>query len=155
MELRMKGKKTDPIFISQFIQESVREGIETPEQIVQRAKKMIEQIDEEIKSIDAKKLTRSKLLDVISSFEKKTVDRTQEAQLLPFFKLEYPKECKEICDAIVTYWMIEDNDDATPIHKFCFKQLVDQKVIDRVGKNRFHRGDRFDEYMTFVLQEAQ
>lgn len=151
----MRGKKTDPVFISQFIQESVRDGIETPEQIVQRAKNMIEQIDEEIKAIETKKLTRSKLLDVIASFEKKSADRSQDAQMLSFFSLEYPKECKEICDAIVTYWMIEDNDEATPIHKFCFKQLVDQKIIDRVGKNRFHRGERFDEYMTFVLREAQ
>lgn len=151
MGCRMRGKKADPVFISQFIQESVQSGVESPDQIVQRAKNMIEQIDEEIRSIEAKKITRSKLLDVISTFEKQVKDKTEEAKLLPLFGLEYSDECKEICEAIASMWIIEVDDSHNATHKYCIKQLTEQKIINRLGKNRFTKGDRFDDYMKFVL----
>lgn len=154
MGCRMRGKKADPVFISQFIQESVLQGIESPEQIVLRAKKQIEQIDEEIKSIEIKKSVRSKLLDVINTFEKQIKDKTEEAKLLPLFNLEYPETCKYLCEVIKKQPIPADpklystSNDLKNI--FAVKQLLERKIIARVD-DMLTRGERFDEYLKFVL----
>ncbi len=151
----MRGKKTDPVFISQFIQESVRDGVTTTDEIIKRAKTRIEQIDAEIKSIEGLKIMRSKLLDVISSFEKPvSKDKTEEAKLLPFFNLQYPEKCKEICDVLRNgaesiSLKIEN---ATTV--FCFKQLLEHKILARKDYSLIP-GERFNEYITFVLREGQ
>lgn len=150
----MRGKKTDPVFISQFIQESVQDGVTTTEEIIKRAKSRIEQIDAEIKSIEGMKIIRSKLLDVISSFEKATKDKTEEAKLLSFFNLQYPEKCKEICD------MLKNSDESLSLKVenattvFCFKQLLEHKILSRKDY-KLVRGERFDEYMNFVLREGK
>jgi hypothetical protein len=61
----MKGKKADQEFIINYIQESIKLGIYSPIDILNRAKESILQIDEEIKLINEKKKLRSKLLDVV------------------------------------------------------------------------------------------
>lgn len=156
----MRGKKSDPEFVSKFIQESVQAGCETPEQIVNRAKTQIEQIDAEIRSIEAKKATRSKLLDVIIGFEKPVKDKSEDAKLLPFFEFKYPEQCKNIC------WCLKHEADTLPVnswaaspmgpdateHNFSVKQMLEAKVIDRVS-DVIIRGERFDEYWKFVLRE--
>lgn len=156
----MRGKKSDPEFISQFIQESVREGCETPEQIVKRAKSRIEQIDEEIRAMEAKKIVRSKLLDVINSFEKPVRDKTEEAKLLPFFKFEYPNTCKFLC-GIVKDSPLDVNKlslqplgsgDSDPQMRFSIKQLLECKVFARVD-NQIVCGELFDEYMKLLHEE--
>lgn len=152
----MRGKKSDSAFVAQFIAESVQQGMETPAQIVQRAKESISQIDEEIKAVEAKKIRRSKLLDVILTFEKMAKDKTEEARLLPFFTLEYPEKCKEICiimkdsKSLPIDWATHGTGDATTV--FCFKQMLERKIIDRKG-NLLVPGERFSEYWKFVLRE--
>lgn len=153
----MRGKKSDSAFIAEFITESVQKGMETPDQIVQRAKDEINQIDEEIKAIETKKLRRSKLLDVILNFEKQAKDKSEEARLLPFFTLEYVEDCKYICMLLKIQPL--------PAHPMMFgsglehqkvyavKQLLERKIITRDG-DRLVRGERFDEYMKFVLREV-
>jgi hypothetical protein len=158
----MRGKKTDPLFVSQFIQESVQGGAETPDQIIARAKKIVEQIDEEIRAIEGKKIKRSKLLDVISSFEKPTKNKTEDAKLLTFFELEYPDTCKFLCK-MIRKCPIDINSktlqqlgsgDSDPHMKFSIKQLFECKVLARV-ENTIVCGERFDEYMKFVLREDE
>lgn len=156
----MKGKRTDPIFISQFIQESVQKGAETPDQIMDRAKNIIGLIDEEIRGMEAKKITRSKLLDVISSFEKSVKDKTEDAKMLGFFKIRDPMRCKEICELVknfeylpMTSWPFSSNDDTTQ-YNFCIKQLLEARIIIRANYQLL-RGERFGEYMTFILHEDQ
>lgn len=153
----MRGKKSDSEFVAQFITESIRQGIETPEQIVQRAKDQIAKIDEEIKAIEAKKIRRSKLLDVILNFEKIAKDKTEEARLLPFFTLEYPEKCKEICiimkdaKSLPIDWATHGTGDAATV--YCFKQMLERRLIERKG-NTLVPGERFEEYMKFVLRGA-
>ncbi len=157
----MRGKKSDQTFVAEFISECVQHGIETPDEIIRDAKKKIEQIDQEIRAIEAKKILRSKLLDVILTFEKQIKTTSEDASLLPFFKLEYPLMCKFICD-IVKKKPIEigekmqalgsgEND---PTMRFSIKQLLECKVLSRAGQ-QVSRGERFDEYMTFVLREGK
>ena len=96
----MRGKKTDPAFVSGFIQECVQSGFETPEQITKYAKHLINQIDADIQEIEKKKIKRSKLLDVISSFEESKKDKSEDAKLLPFFELKYPEACHHLCNML-------------------------------------------------------
>jgi len=157
----MRGKKSDQAFVAQFIAEAVQHGIETPEEIIKDAKKKIEQIDEEIKAVEAKKILRSKLLDVILTFEKQIKTTSDNAKFLPFFDLEYPAQCKEICDLLksgvsmipINSWRTQYMEDGATI-KFCYKQLLERKILSRKGDNLI-RGERFDEYMTFVLREVK
>jgi hypothetical protein len=150
----MKGKKSDPEFISQFIQESVREGLATSEQIVQRAKQMMNSIDEEIKSIGPKKIMRSKLLDVVDSFEKETKDKAEEAKLLAFYKLEYPDICKTICK-IVRIQPLPLDQQMDPNSRFAIKQLLECQVLNRdTTKEELVQGARFGEYLKFILREG-
>lgn len=150
----MRGKKSDPEFITHFIQESVQEGLETPDQIVQRAKKMIECIDEEIRAIETKKIKRSKLLDVVLSFEKITKDKSKEAKLLPFYKLEYPDVCKTLCK-IVRIKPLTIDQKMDPNQRFSIKQLIECKVLSRdVVKDELVQGEHFDEYLKFILREG-
>lgn len=157
MELTMRGKKTDPVFVSEFIQECVALGLLTSDDIVKHAKKLVDNIDEEIKAIEKKKSARSKLLDVIASFEKQSKDKTEEAELLPFFNLQYPETCRKICKDIVSIspdgtYLITGIKDAETL--FCIKQLIEAKVVARVDYHLV-RGERFDKYIKFVLREAQ
>ncbi len=148
----MRGKKADPSFISFFIQESVEDGATTPEEIVQRAKNAIFRIDDEIKAIEQAKITRSKLLDVIAAFEKPVKDKTEDAKILGFFKIRDPQRCKEICDLIKEHESLPTSSLADAAYNFCIKQLLEAKVIMRLSDHLL-RGERFNEYMIFVLRE--
>jgi hypothetical protein len=157
----MRGKKSDPEFVSRFIQDAVRDGVETSSAIVDRAKKMMEQIDEEIRIIENKKVVRSKLLDVIASFEVPVKDKTEDAKLLPFFDLKYPMICKEICDELyeakaipILSWMVGWKYERIAELNFCIKQLIEAKIITRIGDQMLF-GERFEEYFSFVLNESK
>jgi hypothetical protein len=161
MERLMRGKKSDQVFVAEFISDAVQRGIETPIEIVQDAKRKIEQIDEEIRAIEAKKILRSKLLDVILTFEKQMKETSEDAKLLPFFKLAYPYTCKFICDIAKTHsieigekFQVLGSGESDPQMRYSIKQLLECKVLQREG-NQVMRGERFDEYMTFVLREAK
>jgi hypothetical protein len=156
-EEMMKGKKTDPAFVARFISECAQEGVDTPDEIVNRAKRLIEDIDIEIKAIETKKLLRSKLLDVIVTFEKPSKDKTEDSRLLSFFKLRDPERCREVCDLIKMHESIPVLSwaafaDGAAQFNFCIKQLLEAKIITR-AKDQLIRGERFDEYMKFVLRE--
>jgi hypothetical protein len=152
----MRGKKSDPEFVSGFITKCIRQGIAVPNDIVQAAKAEIKIIDDKIKETEMLKATRSKLLDVIATFDK-PANKTEEAKLLPFFKLQYPQICRKICKHIVdlsfnsVYSVIGLKD---PEVLFCIKQLIEAKIIARVD-DYLVRGDKFDEYLKFVLCEVE
>ena len=151
----MRGKKSDPVFVSGFITQCVQRGLITPEQIAEAARQDIDSIDQQIKQVEVLKVTRSKLLDVIATFDK-PASKEDEAKLLQFFELQYPTLCRAICGhvsikPIPVSIMLNDNVDDDL--KFCYKQLLGHKIIARVG-DQLVQGDRYIEYMTFVLREA-
>lgn len=155
----MKGKKTDPVFISEFIRHCVAGlGMEKSEDILQHAKSIIQEIDDEIKNVEKRKVMRSKLIDVVALFERPTKNKSQEATLLDFCKLKYPTTCKEICDllkeekSLPSLSMRSFGSDAV-VWNFCIKQLVEADIIDRVSDDLM-RGDRFDEYVSFIARSA-
>lgn len=157
----MRGKKSDQLFVAEFIQRCTSSGIETPDAIVEYAKLLIKGIDEEIREIEKKKITRSKLLDVILTFEKRAKSTSEDAKFLSFFKLEYPLMCKFICDTVKKQpieigekFQALGSGESDPTMRFSIKQLLECKVLSRTG-NQVGPGERFDEYMTFVLHEVK
>lgn len=167
----MKGKKSDPIWVAQFITESIEKGLTTPNEILGRAKKLIDEIDEEIKAIEEKKLMRSKLLDVIETFEKhEPEDKTGEAKILELFDLDYPETCQNICKYIdkSDYYNLEIDDlyyfkcDEVSLSqvKFAAKQMIKAGILCKLETDnelgigaRLTAGPRFEEYMKYVLQD--
>lgn len=154
----MKGKKTDTEFISEFISQCVMQGLDTPDSIVAHAQKKIDEIDEEIKLIEKKKVIRSKLLDVVFSFGKDKVTKSNEIRALSFFKIQHPSICQHICNRLkVGPQDIPGLEQGANYSQsdlvFCVKQLIECKVISKNGK-LFLRGELFNDYMKFVFKEV-
>jgi hypothetical protein len=151
----MRGKKTDPVFMSEFIRHCVAGlGMEKSEDILCHAKSIIQEIDEEIRRVEERKVMRSKLLDVVAAFEISSKDKSQEAKLLDFAKLQYPTTCKEICDLLkedksLPVSSMQSFGEGTVVWNFCIKQLIEAKILERM-EDGFRCGERFGEYMTFA-----
>ena len=151
----MRGKKSDSEFVSEFISQCVTSGVDTPDLIVNYAKNIICGIDEEIKRIEKKKLYRSKVLDVINTFEKsENKSKLEEAKILSFYKLSYPSICKRLCEqlkfgpVIANFDIQIDNLDIL----FCIKQMIEYKIASKAGEYLV-RGDKFEEYLKFLLKD--
>ena len=153
----MRGKKVDTEFLSGFITKCIVRSKTTQEEIVEAAKNEIAAIDAKIIEVEKLKVIRSKLLDVVSTFEKPTISRREEAKVLPFFRFQHPRVCKFICDALkketVKIDYLHRSEFPVADIVFCIKQLLDHKVIAKMGEYLI-RGDKFDEYAKFVLCEA-
>lgn len=156
MEARMKGKKADSEFVSDFITKCVTDGITTPDAIAAKAWNMIHEIDEKIQEVEKLKIQRSKLMDVVFTFEKPSkTSKSDEVRALAFFKIQNPLICKVICDKLKSGPCdIEGfgNSYSKEDIMFGLKQLLENKVIGRTN-NFFLRGEAFDEYLKFALKE--
>jgi hypothetical protein len=153
----MRGKKVDTEFLSGFISKCVSQNKTAQEEIVQAAKNEIATIDAKIIEVEKLRVIRSKLLDVVSTFEKTNVSRKEEAKVLPFFRIQHPKVCKFICDVLKKETVKVDHLHNTEFTVadivFCIKQLQEHKVVAKMG-DFLIRGDKFDEYAKFVLCEV-
>lgn len=157
MERGMRGKKVDTDFLSQFISQCVLKNIVSQDDIVEQAKSEISNIDEQIKKVEKLKIVRSKLLDVISTFEKKSASHKEEIRILSFFQMQKPDVCQYIC--------VQLKDENLKLEElycrsyqvadiiFCVKQLIEHKIVSKAG-DVLIKGDTFDEYVKFVLREV-
>lgn len=152
----MRGKKIDSEFVSNFICECVSAGNNTPDAILARAEKIVSQIDEEIKEIEKKKIYRSKLLDVIATFDRsEKLQKTEDVRILSYFNIQNTQISHHICsllkkgpctlDDLGGQYLMADT-------IFCIKQLLEQKIISKTGKYML-RGDHFDDYLKCVFKE--
>lgn len=152
----MRGKKFDPQFLTDFIGSCVGKGLITPEEMGSAARQEIEMIDNQIKKVEDLKSRRSKLLDVIDNFRAPGKSNKEEARILTFFQIKNPHICKCICDLVKLQPQTREHFDDSKYSQhdinFCIKQLLEHRVIAKVG-NFFLRGEQFAEYSKFVLQE--
>lgn len=153
----MRGKKTDPEFLSNFINKCVGLNQTSQEEIVQAARLEIQDIDDKIIEVEKLKIIRSKLLDVINVFETNVSSHKEEAKILSFFNIQHPNICKYICLFLKKESLKIDKIPTTEFPKsdllFCIKQLQEHKVIAKTGEYVI-RGTKFDDYMKFVLCEV-
>jgi hypothetical protein len=153
----MRGRKIDSQFLTNFISCCVVNGQVTPDEMADVAQKEIDFIDFEIKKVENLKLRRSKLLDVIATFKEPVKNNKEEARILSFFQIQDPHICKFICDMIKDKPFNRNKLGSYPFSdhdiNFCIKQLLEHRVIAKVGETIL-RGEEFDEYLKFVLQEG-
>ncbi len=153
----MRGKKADPEFLSNFINKCIGLNKTSQEDIVKTAQQQINDIDSKIIEVEKLKVIRSKLLDVINVFEKEVPSHKEEAKILSFFNIQHPQICKYICTFLKKGSTRMDVLYVTEFSKsdimFCIKQLQEHKVISKVGDHLI-RGDKFDDYIKFVLCEV-
>lgn len=152
----MKGKKNDSEFVSEFITLCINEGINSSEDILKKAVIKINNIDSKIKEVEKLKILRSKLLDVVSTFEKPQVSKkNDEIKILSFFKIQNPHICKLICDIVKNKSSkLESfyNKNFPPQDIiFCVKQLLDAKIIVKTG-DYFICGNMYNDYIKFILK---
>jgi hypothetical protein len=154
----MRGRKVDSEFVSEFISQCVQFQIDTLEGIVKAAQKGIAEIDAEIRHLERQKIRRSKLLDVVSAFEKPSkTHNPDDIKALSFFKIQNQHICKLICDSLKINVVDIVSITSSSKHTlsdilFCVKQLTEHKVISKSGTHLL-RGEQFDEYLKFVLKE--
>ena len=153
----MKGKKSDPEFLSQFIEQCVQQDISTPEEIVGLAQQEIQRIDQKILEVEELKIKRSKLLDVVSNFQKPNKSKSEDAKVISFFQIQYPDICFFICELMkncnCTLSQLYNPKFKSSDTNFCIKQLLEHQVITKVG-NSFLRGEMFERYLKFILREV-
>jgi seryl-tRNA synthetase len=155
----MKGKKSDPEYVSNFITQCIQSNKNNPDEIVKEALSRIEAIDEKIKEVDKLKAERCKLQDIIHSFQKiKKPNKVEDNKILSFFKIENIALSHSICNSLKEK-SLEINPflksiDQTKLQDvlYCIQQLQEHKVISRSG-NVLIRGTRYHDYIKFVLQE--
>lgn len=153
----MRGKKVDTNFLSQFLSDCLSRNITEQENIVERAKSKIAEIDEQIKEAEKLKVIRSKLLDVVSTFEKTTPSRKEEIRILSFFKIQKPEVCKFIC-----HQLKDENIEINSLYGqfypvadviFCVKQLQEHRIVSRMG-DVLVQGEMYNDYVKFVFREV-
>jgi hypothetical protein len=153
----MRGKKADPEFLSSFITKCIGLNKTSQEEIVKTARQELSIIDQKIIEVEKMKLLRSKLLDVISVFETTTISHKEDAKILSFFRIQHPIICKYICGFLKKETIKVGSLCTIEFSKsdilFCIKQLQEHKIIAKVGEYLI-RGDKFDDYMKFVLCEV-
>lgn len=132
----MRGKKVDTDFISTFINEACLQGKNTPEEIVVYAQQKINDID--IKIIEAEKLKkeRSKLMDVSIVFKRnKRKENRLDEVLLNFYLIKDKNIAASILSKVFQCSNMEQvkNICSSEDEKFCIKQLLEFKIIQRFG----------------------
>lgn len=149
----MKGKKSDPIFISEFMSSCIAKGLISKESIVEEALKEIEEIDLKIKEVELLKITRSKLLDVVNIGSELKKDIVPQKKILSFLNIHNPKVCKFICDILSESSVLISELKTMPNYNdefmLCIKQLQENRIISRVG-NSLVRGEMFADYCNFA-----
>ena len=146
----MRGRKIDTEFLSSFISECIKNNKASSEEILKEAKDKINLIDNKIKEAENLKSIRSKLLDVIITFEKPV--KKDEIKTLSFLKIQNTDICKFICDNISKPSTIKSFYNkgylVTDII-FCIKQLLEHKIISKSG-DYLLKGENFQEYLETI-----
>jgi hypothetical protein len=153
----MRGKKIDTEFVSSFILNCASLGKCSSEEIISSAKNEIQEIDKQIKHVEELKIKRSKLLDVILSFDKveKTKPSQLEKQMISFYEIKDLHIGKDICDLLKNRDKIKIAEIKN--YKFediswCIKQLIIHKIVCKL-QDSLVKGQEFDNFMMFVMKE--
>ena len=153
----MKGKKVDRDFLNSFMNECLKDGIVSSQDMARVAKNQIEIIDSKIKEIEELKILRCKLLDVDFSIEKPEKQHCeQEQHTLIFHKINNSAIGKNACKLLIEFnneLPLKELESRIKKSKhdiyFCVKQMLDANVCYRDGNN-LSKGKLFDEYFAFV-----
>ena len=150
----MRGKKIDNNFVANFVSSCVKDGVCLPNLISSRAKQEMNEIDEKIKSILNLKERRSKLLDVVLSFEEpKLKDDIKEELEFQFNQLGNKISSKALIDDIANMGkqsvVFSDAEEKPPLF-YIIKKLLKLKVLIQAKNNFYRPGINFQLYKEFL-----
>ncbi len=153
----MKGKKIDTEFVNNFILNCLTNNKTSSEDILNFAQQEIVKIDDKIKEVEDLKKIRSKILDVIITFNKPEKN-IYYCNILSLFNINNSHIAKFILNKIkIKKVLLEDLKESEYQYAdiiFCIKQLLEHKVILNQD-NFFIPGESFKDYLSFVLKEAE
>lgn len=142
----MRGKSVDAEFISVFIEKCVQKDKVTPKDIAHEAKIKINDIDHKIKMIEELKKERSKLIDVISSFDLPEEENELEDSIVQ----ESDQECLKDDFISKVFEFVQQNEGSSiteilsRFHRvekekvyFAIKQLISSSLVERTENNSF------------------
>ncbi len=153
----MRGKKIDSEFLSKFIEDCIVKNKHSAEDIVAEANNKILEIDNKIKEVENLKKIRSKLLDVVYTFDKKEKSEGKGSEFLPYYSISNHHICKFICNSIkngsVDIRSIKDNKYKIDDLFFAIKQLSENKIIKK-NDDYIVKGENYDKYVKYILKET-
>lgn len=129
----MRGRKIDSKFVGEFITECVESGKTNADEFIHEAKLRIENIDQKILEVEKLKLIRSKLIDVILTFDNSVKDKSDEKEMLHFFELKVPNICIKIAYLVSSSKLkIKDivMDHSKEDIYFAVKQLLEYDILN-------------------------
>ena len=145
----MSGHKLDIEFVSEFISESIENGSTSDESILERAKLELKQIDNKIIEVERLKVRRSKILDVISTFDKQNKQKDNKA--ISLYNISNVNVSRLIClkvnSSLEKLLELKVNKEDLI---FTIKQLIDNKILIKEN-NRFIKGEMYDTYIKQIL----
>jgi len=152
----MRGKKIDSEFLCNFIIECTTKNITSTDAILNQARQQISEIDLKIKEVEELKHLRSKLLDIVVSFDKTIKNKTNEAKIIKCFDIKNQNICRFICKSIK-----DEGLDILELKKskydwqeilFNLKLLFINDVLYK-SENLIYKNNSFEDYMRIVLKE--
>lgn len=151
----MKGKKIDTIFLSKFISECIKNNIVSSDDMIKLAKNKISSIDTQIKKIENLKILRSKLLDIVLTFEDPEKYLKKDAMILSFYMIKNRDICEFICQSIKNN-KININNLYNDRHSridiiFSIKRLIENKIISKEN-DIISKDVMFDNYYKFLCE---
>lgn len=153
----MKGKKVDNAFVSSFISESVAHGKVTTNEIVTRAQDQINEIDQKIIEVENLKKLRSKLLDVVITFDRNHRSGHQlDEVLIKFHAVKDKKIALRICNNIFRYNNVFEIKEAFPSPEeiYCVKQLLEFNILQR-AEETIKAGENFPAFKSFLKENYE
>ena len=129
----MKSKKINLEIVNKFIDECVENNICSPEQIINEAKKQIQDIDFEMFKILKLKNKKIELLETINFFSEFKEKENK------FIFLKDNKIIKEICEKIKFNENVKDYDSNL------LKKLIEYEILS-IKNNKIILGKEYDNY---------
>lgn len=160
----MRGKKIDTNFVADFVASCVKEGHVLSEAICTSANEKIAEIDKQIKEVEELRKLRSKLCDVIISFDTtdKVKDKSIDRDILTFHSINdknlslaiivaMEKNNKEISYEFASLAEFSQPDAVI----FTIKQMSKTKIVRILGgghhgNNFLVPGDNYWDYKAFL-----
>lgn len=162
-KIQLRGKKIDTNFVAEFVSECVKLGKISEQEICEEAKQRMNEIDIQIKKVEELKKVRSKLFDVLISFNSLNKNHTADILALDFHKVKHREISsfiiKNISEESVIQNSMKDNIQnliaelnrsySNEDVNLTVKQLAELEVLKITGK-KVSLGKNGEDYKSFL-----
>lgn len=149
----MRGKKVDINFVSEYISNCAQNNIVGANAISDKVLEEISHIDTQIKAVEDLKKRRSKLLDVITTLNKETKNKSG-SDVIEFYRLSSISISANIISMMKGRALSLDTFEDYPEKEqdkifLAVKEMLKIGILVR-AEDDIKAGDRFDEFWNFI-----